>query len=99
MIRAVSNNPLSLLVITQDEEFEIPANVLRHNCPCAKCRSNQQKAFRILDYDPKEIKILSVTEVGNYGVKINFSDGHSFGIFTFDHLINLSKQLKNSERF
>ena len=99
MIRAVIKNPLSLLVITQDEEFEIPANVLRYNCPCAKCKSEQVKAFKILDYDPEEIKILSVTGVGNYGVKINFSDGHSFGIFTFEQLIKLSKQLKNSERF
>lgn len=30
--------------------------------------------------------MLNVEPVGSYGIKIYWSDGHSAGIYTFDHL-------------
>ena len=35
---------------------------------------------------PADIRALSVKPVGRYGLQINWSDGHSTGIYTFDRL-------------
>ena len=32
------------------------------------------------------LKMLSVEPVGNYAIRINWSDGHSTGIYSWEHL-------------
>jgi DUF971 family protein len=32
------------------------------------------------------IKILNVEQVGHYAIKIDWSDGHNTGIYSFEHL-------------
>ena len=68
---------------------------LRDHCPCATCnderlKKDQQIALHgsnsILPmYQPK-VNAKSATAVGNYAIQINFSDGHTTGIFSFEHL-------------
>ena len=67
---------------------------LRDECPCATCtgahgtpprpaRSRRsQHPFQM--YKPT-LKMLNVEPVGNYAIRINWSDGHSTGIYSFDH--------------
>jgi len=38
---------------------------------------------------PGAIDIVSVTPVGRYAINLRFSDGHAYGIFTFDFLREL----------
>lgn len=63
------------------------ARELRVRCVCANCQS-EATGERLLD--PKSVpEDLSVTEmhlVGNYGVGIHFSDGHTTGIYRFREL-------------
>jgi len=63
------------------------ARELRIRCTCALCQS-EVTGERLLD--PKSVaEDLSVTDmhlVGNYGVGIHFSDGHTTGIFRFKEL-------------
>ena len=94
MLKALSNSADCLIIETSEGRFEIPAALLRQNCPCAQCKSFQKKTLKVLDYSPTEIKILKASPAGNYGIKIYFSDGHSFGIFTFEHLLKLANQSK-----
>ena len=32
------------------------------------------------------LKMLAVEPVGNYAIRINWSDGHNSGIYSYDHL-------------
>ena len=69
---------------------------LRDECPCATCtgahgtepeKSNysapQGNPFQL--FKPT-LKMLNVEAVGHYAVRIDWSDGHNTGIYSFDHL-------------
>jgi DUF971 family protein len=64
-----------------------PARELRIRCTCAMCQS-EATGERILDPAsvPEDLSVTDMHLVGNYGVGIHFSDGHSTGIFRFAHL-------------
>lgn len=69
---------------------------LRESCPCATCNDERAKkesmaamnlpASPVLPmYKPKP-RAQSASQVGNYAIQINFTDGHSTGIFSYDYL-------------
>jgi DUF971 family protein len=68
---------------------------LRDHCPCALCNDEREKkeklgpatgsAAALPMFKPKA-KAKSATAVGNYAIQIEFTDGHSTGIFSFDYL-------------
>jgi len=65
---------------------------LRDQCPCATCnderlRKSQEKPDTVvLPMYKERVKARGATAVGNYAIQINFSDSHTTGIYTFDHL-------------
>jgi DUF971 family protein len=69
---------------------------LRDECPCATCTGAHGTEPQKTDYSsaPKELfpmykpvlKMLSVEQVGGYAIRIDWSDGHNTGIYSFDHL-------------
>src|SRR5688572_2831764 len=65
-----------------------PARALRLACPCAAC-VEEMSGRPILDpaLVGPDIRPLSLALVGAYGLRINWSDGHSTGIYTFDGLL------------
>lgn len=64
-----------------------PARTLRLACPCAAC-VEEMTGRAILDPAavPVDVRPLSLALVGAYGLRINWSDGHGTGIYTFDRL-------------
>ena len=64
--------------------------LLRQNCQCAMC-VDERSGKLILDRGSvaEDMEGLKVDLVGNYALGITFGDGHSTGIFTFDHLRKL----------
>ncbi len=64
-----------------------PARELRQLCTCAMCQS-EATGERLLDPAsvPEDIHVADMHLVGNYGVGIHFSDGHTTGIFRFREL-------------
>ena len=83
---------------TDGHKSEFNVAYLRDNCPCASCTgseggSPQRTSYsqQVPDANPFKmyqptIKMLSVTEVGTYAVRIDWSDGHNTGIYSFRHL-------------
>jgi len=71
----------------EGDEQEIGARELRLRCSCAMCRS-ETTGERILDEStvPQAITVTTMNLVGNYGVNIHFSDGHTTGIYRFRDL-------------
>jgi ATP-binding protein involved in chromosome partitioning len=63
------------------------AHELRCRCTCAYCQS-ETTGERILDPAtvPADITITDMTLVGNYGLAVYFSDGHTTGIYRFREL-------------
>jgi DUF971 family protein len=70
---------------------------LRANCPCAGCREEREKPpnpFKMLsdkEASSGPIKPVAMTPIGRYAYKITWSDGHDFGIYTFENLRALGK--------
>jgi ATP-binding protein involved in chromosome partitioning len=63
------------------------ARSLRLACPCAGC-VEEMSGRPLLDpaHVPANISPASIQLVGAYGLRVNWSDGHSTGIYTFEHL-------------
>jgi ATP-binding protein involved in chromosome partitioning len=70
-----------------DSEDVWTARELRQRCTCAYCQS-ELTGERLLDPASvaPDITVANMHLVGNYGVGIAFSDGHSTGIYRFREL-------------
>ena len=74
--------------VWDDEREDVwTARALRLRCVCAMCRS-EVTGQRLLDDAsvPASITVTHMDLVGNYGVNIHFSDGHTTGIYRFRDL-------------
>ncbi|MEK7379663.1 MAG: DUF971 domain-containing protein [Gemmatimonadota bacterium] len=65
-------------------EALFPARELRLACPCAQC-VEEMSSRPLLDPTtvPADISPSGVALVGAYGLRIQWSDGHGTGIYTF----------------
>lgn len=69
---------------------------LRDECPCASCTgahgtTPEKTNYSAASKDPfpmykPTLKMMHVEEVGSYAIRIDWSDGHGTGIYSFDHL-------------
>ncbi len=80
-----------LLRITwPDRTDSLPFRFLRGECGCAQC-VNEWTGERMLDPAtiPENIAPERMELVGNYAVRIHWSDGHSSGLYTWERLHGL----------
>ena len=65
-----------------------PARALRLACPCAACVDEMSGAGDPdPDSVPADIRPVSLALVGAYGLRVQWSDGHGTGIYTFQRLL------------
>ncbi len=71
------------------------ARDLRLRCTCAHC-VHEFSGKKLLDPAniPSDIFVSKMSLVGNYGINIEFSDGHGTGIYRFDELYEHRSQTK-----
>jgi DUF971 family protein len=77
-------------------EVTVPNARLRDLCPCAGC-VEEGTGKKILDPAtiPADIHPLSLEAVGNYALRIRWSDGHDTGIYSWETLRGASGLLKD----
>jgi DUF971 family protein len=74
---------------------------LREECPCATCNDAREKKASLGEaaptfmnspalpmFKPKP-RAQSATQIGSYAIQFSFTDGHSTGIYSYDHLRNI----------
>lgn len=79
-----------LLEIAFDDgkRFNLSCEYLRVNSPSAEVRGHGS-GQEILQTGKKDVVIKTVEPVGNYAVKLVFSDGHATGLYSWDYLYSL----------
>ncbi|WP_050462789.1 gamma-butyrobetaine hydroxylase-like domain-containing protein [Herbaspirillum autotrophicum] len=70
--------------------FSLSFELLRVYSPSAEVRGHGP-GQETLQVGKREVEIVGVEPVGNYGIKPIFSDGHASGIYTWDYLYQLGQ--------
>ena len=65
---------------------------LRRSCRCANC-VDELTGAQILHPSQvgEDVRPQTIRQVGNYAFQVNWTDGHTSGIFTFDYLRQLAE--------
>lgn len=69
-----------------------PLRWVRANCPCATCREERRNAalntdlLKLIAGPPPSIQVDGAELVGNYALRVRWSDGHDTGIYAFTAL-------------
>jgi ATP-binding protein involved in chromosome partitioning len=73
---------------TDDHEGVFPARALRLACQCASC-CDELTGRLLLDEQtvPLDVGPVAVHLVGAYAVRVDWSDGHGTGIYTYEFLL------------
>jgi DUF971 family protein len=73
------------------EAFRLSCEYLRVFSPSAEVRGHGP-AQAVLQVGKRDVNITAVEPVGNYAIKLVFSDGHNTGLYAWDYLYGLGKQ-------
>jgi DUF971 family protein len=71
---------------------DYPLRWVRSHCPCATCREERRRAaldtdpLRLHSGPPPSTQVAGAELVGNYALRLRWSDGHDSGIFSFEAL-------------
>ena len=71
-----------------DVVSELSAEYLRVYSPSAEVRGHSEDQ-RVLQTGKKQVGIDNIEAIGNYAIRITFSDGHDTGIFSWEYLREL----------
>jgi DUF971 family protein len=84
-----ADRPNRMLQITWSDGSQSPVGfwLLRTECRCAGC-VDERTGQRTLDPAsvPRDVNLERMELVGNYAVRIHWSDGHNTGLYTWDRL-------------
>jgi DUF971 family protein len=72
------------------EHYLLPAEYLRVESPSAEVKGHGP-GQEVLVLGKENIRILRLTPVGNYAVRIAFDDGHDSGLYTWPYLLRLGR--------
>ena len=84
-IRVRSGGSSLVLIYPDLGEVNLSAEFLRVYSPSAEVRGHGQ-GNEVLQIGKEDVKITGVDPVGNYAVKLIFSDGHDSGLYSWDIL-------------
>jgi DUF971 family protein len=82
-----------MLALSFDDgtEASLPAELLRVESPSAEVQGHGP-GQRVLVTGKRRVAITGVEPVGNYAVRLVFSDGHDSGIYSWEFLYQLGRE-------
>ena len=86
-----------LLEIAYDDgsRFTLPCEYLRVFSPSAEVRGHGP-GQEVLQVGKRDVEIKEIEPVGNYAVKLGFSDGHDTGLYSWEYLHELGQKQESS---
>ncbi len=83
-----------LLAVTFDngETFEYTAEFLRVESPSAEVKGHGPGQAKTVS-GKRNVTIFSLDPIGNYAVKLSFSDNHSTGLYSWDTLLEMGRRM------
>ena len=78
------------LVFSDGAAFRLPFELLRVYSPSAEVMGHAP-GQEVLQTGKRNVEIADIEPVGNYAVKLQFSDGHDSGIYSWDYLYALGQ--------
>jgi DUF971 family protein len=91
-IKKIESGKSLFIKFDDNSEFKISAELLRVECPSADVQNHGGP--KIIVKNKNNVLINSIEQVGNYAIRIIFSDDHSSGIFSWDLLYDYGKNQK-----
>ena len=79
------------VVYSDTEKYELPYEYLRVYSPSAEVRGHGV-GQEVLQVGKQHVQIDNAELVGQYAVKLIFSDGHDSGLYSWDYLYELCQQ-------
>ena len=68
--------------------FQLPCEFLRVQSPSAEVRGHGP-GQEVLQVGKEDVNIVGIEPVGQYALKLTFSDGHDTGLYSWDYLYDL----------
>ncbi len=84
------NPEKTVLHVTFDtgDTFDLAAEYLRVESPSAEVKGHGPSQEKTIP-GKRHVSMTALEPIGNYAVKITFSDGHDTGLFSWDYLYKL----------
>lgn len=76
------------LTFDNGKQFELACEFLRVYSPSAEVRGHGP-GQETLQVGKEDVNITGIEPVGQYAIKITFSDGHDTGLYSWDYLYDL----------
>ena len=92
-IRREDDGRRLVVVFDDGASFSLTAEHLRVRSPSAEVRGHSEAERKTIG-GKRDVRILAVTPVGNYAVRLDFDDGHSTGIYTWREFYTLGAAAK-----
>lgn len=87
----MSNGGQSLRVLFAGvPAIELEAELLRVESPSAEVKGHGPGQEQLV-WGKRHVRITGAEPVGNYAIRLIFSDGHGTGLFTWDYLARLGR--------
>ena len=83
----------TVLTVTFDngERYDLRAEYLRVESPSAEVKGHGP-GQEVTVAGKRQVSIRQIEPVGNYAVRLTFSDGHSTGLYSWDYLARLGRE-------
>lgn len=78
------------IAFADNKSFKLSHELLRVCSPSAEVRGHGP-GQEVLQTGKRSVEIMNIEPVGNYAIKLSFSDGHDTGLYSWDLLYRLGE--------